>query len=83
MCQHTMVLMRDEPLDGLPEAKGVIGYGETSDLGYPGSPLLLQTMALKVIEAQYSQRLQCHPGQIDQTDPDILDEVGGIKRKHI
>ena len=48
-----MVLMEDEPLDGLPKTKGIIRDGETSDLGHLGSPPLLQTVALKVIEAQY------------------------------
>ena len=66
--------MKDEPLDGLPKAKGIIGDRETSDLSHPGSPPLLQTMALKVIEAQYPLHLQYHPGQIAQMDPDILDE---------
>ena len=78
---HTTVLMKDEPLDSLPEAEGIIGDGETSNLGHPGSPPLLQTMALKVIEAQYPLHLQYHPGQIAWTDPDILDEAGGIERK--
>ena len=44
--------MKDEPLDGLPKAKGVIGDGETNDLGQLGSPPLLQTVASKVTEAQ-------------------------------
>ena len=78
-----MVLTEDKPLDCLPEAGGIIGDGETSNLGHPGSPPLLQTMASKVIEAQYPLHLQYYPGQITQTDPDILDEVGGIERKHI
>ena len=75
--------MKDEPLDGLPVAEGIIGDGETSDLGHSDSPPLLQTMASKVIEAQYPLHLQYHPSQITQTDPDILDEAGGIKRKHV
>ena len=78
-----MVLMEDEPLDGLPKAKGIIGDGETSNLSHPGSPPLLQTVALKVIEAQYPLHLQYHSSQISRMDPDILDEVGGIKRKHV
>ena len=78
-----MVLTKDEPLDGLPKAEGIIGDGETSDLSHPGSPPLLQTMALKVIEAQYLLCLQYHPGQIAQMDLDVLDEVGDIERKHI
>ena len=78
-----MVLMEDEPLDGLPKAEGIIGDGETSNLGHPGSPPLLQTVASKVIEAQYPLHLQYHPSQIARMDPDILDEVGGIERKHV
>ena len=78
-----MVLMKDEPLDGLPEAEGIIGDGETSNLGHPGSPPLLQTVAMKVIEAHYPWHLQYHPGQIAQMDLDILDEAGGIEKKHI
>ena len=78
-----MVLMEDKPLDGLPKAKGIIGDGETSNLSHPGSPPLLQTMASKVIEAQYPLHLQYHPGQIARMDPDVLDEAGGIERKHV
>ena len=52
--------MKGEPLDGLPEAKGIIGDGETSDLSHLGSPPLLQIMASKVIEAQYPLHLQYH-----------------------
>ena len=78
-----MVLTKDKPLDDLPEAKGIIGDGETSNLGHLGSPPLLQTMALKVNEAQYPWRLQYHPVQITWMDRDILDEVGGIEKKHI
>ena len=70
------------PLDGLPEAEGVIGDRETSDLSHPDSPPLLQTMALKVIEAQYPWHLQYHPSQIAWMDPDIPDEAGGIKKKY-
>ena len=75
--------MKDEPLDGLPKAKGIIGDGETSDLSHPGSPPLLQTMASKAIEAQYPQCLQYHPSQITWMDLDVLDEAGGIEKKHI
>ena len=68
--------MKDEPLDILPEAKGIIGDGETSNLGHPGSPPLPQTMASKVIEAQYPWHLQYHPSQITWMDPDVLDKAG-------
>ena len=78
-----MVLMKDEPLNGLPQAKGIIRDGETSDLSHPGSPLLLQTVALKVIEVHYPWCLQYHPGQIAQMDLDTLDEAGGIEKKHV
>ena len=49
-----MVLMKDEPLDSLPEAEGIIGDGETSDLSHPGSPPLLQTIASKVNRSSIS-----------------------------
>ena len=78
-----MVLMEDEPLDSLPEAKGIIKDGETSDYGHLDSLPLLQTMASKMIEAQYPRHLQCHPIQITQMDPDILEEAGGIEKRHI
>ena len=78
-----MVLMKDEPLDSLPKAKGIIGYGETSNLGPLGSPPPPQTMALKVIEAQYPWHLQYHPIQIAQMDPDVLDKAGGIEKRHV
>ena len=74
--------MKDEPLDSLPKAEGAIGDGETSNLSHPGSPPLLQTVALKAIEAQYPWHLQYHPSQITQMDPDIPDEARGIEKKH-
>ena len=37
----------------------------------------------KAIEAQYPWHLQYHPGQIARMDLDILDEAGGIEKKHI
>ena len=33
-----MVLTEEKPLDSLPKAEGIIGDGETSDLGHLGSP---------------------------------------------
>ena len=78
-----MVLMKDKPLDSLPKAEAIIGDGETSDLGHLGSPPLLQTMASKVIEAQYPWCLQYHPVQIAWMYPDILDEAGGIEKRHV
>ena len=77
-----MVPTKDEPLNCLLEAEGEIGDGETSDLGHLGSPPLLQTMAWKAIGVQYPQHLQYHPSQITQRDLDILDEAGGIEKKH-
>ena len=76
--------MKDEPLDVLSEAEGIIGDGGTSNLGHVGSPLLLllQTVSSKAIGVQYPWHLQYHPSQITRMDPDILDEVGGIKKKH-
>ena len=75
--------MKDKPLDGLPKAKGIIGDGETRNLGHLGSPPLLQTMALKVIEAQYPWHLQCHPVQITRMDLDVLEEAGGIEKRQV
>ena len=75
--------MEDKPLDGLPKAEGIIGDGETSDLGHLGSPPLLQTVASKVIEARYPWHLQYHPVQIARMDPDILEEAGDIEKRHM
>ena len=75
--------MKDKLKDSLPKAEGIIGDGEASDLNHLGSPPLLQTMASKVIEAQYPWQLQYHPIQIAQMDLDILDEAGGIEKRHI
>ena len=72
-----------QTLDSLPKAKGIIGDGETSNLGHPGSPPLLQTVALKVIEAQYPWHLQYHPSQITRMDLDIPDKAGGTEKRHI
>ena len=83
MYQHTTVLMKDKPLNGIPGAEDVIGEGEISDLSHPGSLPLLWTVASKVTEAQSPWCLQYHPIQITRMDPDILDEAGGIERSHI
>ena len=82
MFPETTVLMMNEHLDGLPKAKGIIGDGGTSNLGQPGFLPLPQTEVLKAIEVHCQWHLQCHPGLTIQMDPDILDEVGGTKRKH-
>ena len=74
--------MKDKPLNSLLEAEGIIGDGETSDLGHLGFPPLLQTMASKAIGVQYPWHLQYHPSQITWMDLDVLDEAGGIKKKH-
>ena len=82
MCPETMVLMMNKHLHGLPEGKGIIGDGGTSNLGHPDSLPLPQTVVSKAIEVHCQQHLQCHPSLTVQTDPDILDEVGGTERKH-
>ena len=83
MYQHTMVLMKDEPLNGIPGAEDIIGDGEISNLSCPGSLPLLLTMALKVTEAQSPWHLQYHPVQITWMDLDTLDKAGGIERRCI
>ena len=72
-----------QTLDDLSKAEGIIGDGETSNLGHLGSPPLLQTMALKVIEAQYPWHLQYHPIQTAWMDLDVLEEAGGIEKRHV
>ena len=83
MYQHTMVLMKDEPLNGLPRAKDITGDGEISNLGCPGSLPLLWTVVLKAIEVQCPRHLQCHLDWTAQTVLDILDIEGGIEKRHI
>ena len=75
------VLMMDGPLEGLPEAKSIIGDEETSDCSHPGFHPHPETMVLKVIEVHYPWCLQYHPSQITRMDLDILDDAGGIKKK--
>ena len=75
--------MEDEPLNGIPRAEDIIGDGENSDLSRPGSLPLLLTVALRVTEAQSPWHLQYHPIQIIWMDLDILDEAGGVERRHV
>ena len=83
MYLYTVVLTMNNHPDGLLEVEGIIGDEGTNDLGYPSFLPLPQTMVSKVIEVQYPWHLQCHLDQTAQTGPDILDEVGGIKKKCI
>ena len=80
---YTMVLTTNEHPNGLLEAKGIIGDEGTSNIGHPGFLPLPQTMVSKAIEVQYPWHLQCHLNRTAQMDPDILDEVGGIEKKHV
>ena len=82
MCLETMDLMTNEHPDSLLEAGGATGDGGTSDLSHPGSLPLPQTMVLKVIGVHCQWYFQCHPSLTAQKDPDILDEIGGTKKKH-
>ena len=81
MCPYTMVLMTNKHPNGLPEAEGIIGDEGTSDLSHPSSLPLPQTLVLEVIGVYCPQHLQCHPGWITQTDPDVLDRAGGIEKE--
>ena len=58
-----------------------MGDEGTSDLGHPSSLLPPQTVGLKAIGVHCLRHLQCHPSQTAQTDLDIPDEAGGIKKK--
>ena len=82
MCPETMVLMTIKHSDSLPKAEGIIGDEETSNLGHCSSLPLPHTVVSKVIGVHCLWCLQCHPGQTAQTDPDILDEIGGTEKKH-
>ena len=82
MCPETTVLMTNEHHNGLPEAKGIIGDEETSNLSHPSSLPLPQPMVSKVIGVHCPWHLQCYPSQTAQTDPDILDEIGDTEKKH-
>ena len=77
-----MVLMTNEHLNGLPKAKGIIGDRGTRNLSHPGVLPLPKTMVSKAIEVHCQWHLQCHPSLTVQTDPDILDKVGGTERNH-
>ena len=81
MYLYTAVLTMNENPNGLLEAKGVIGDEGTSDLGHPSFLPLPQTMVSRVIEVQYPWCLRCHLDWTASMGPDILDEVGGIKKK--
>ena len=81
-CPETTVLTTNEHPNGLPEAGGIIGDGGTSNFSHPGSLPLPQMVVLKVIEVHCQWCLQCHPNLTAQTDPDILDEVGGTEKKN-
>ena len=82
MCPETTVLLTNKHADSLPEAEGITGDGGTSDLSHPGSLPLPLTMVSKVIGVHCQQCLQCHPSLSTQTDPGILDEIGGTEKKH-
>ena len=73
----------DEHPNGLPKARGVIGDEGTSDPSHPVFLPFHQTMVLKAIEVHYPWHHQCHPSPTTQTDPDVLDEAGGIEKKHV
>ena len=78
-----MVLMMNKHPNNLLEAKGIIGDDGTSDFSHPSFLPLPQTVVLKVIEVHYPWCLQCHPSWRAWTDPNALDEGGGIKKKYV
>ena len=81
MYLYTVVQMMNDQPNSLREANGIIGDEGINDLGHLGFLTLHQTVVSKVIEVQYPWCLRCHLDQTIQMDPDILDEVEGIKRK--
>ena len=71
----------DEHPNDLPEAEGMIGDEGTSNLGYPSSLPLPQTMVSKAIGVHCPWCVQYHLSQTAQMDPDIPDEAEGNKKK--
>ena len=47
------------------------------------SPHLSQTVSLRATRAHYQWLPGCHLGLTGQTDPDVPEEVDGIKRKEL
>ena len=82
MCPKTTVLTTNKHPNSLPEAGGITGDGGTSNLSHTGSLPLPQTVVLKVIGVHCQWHLQCHPNLTAQTDPDVLDKIGGTEKKH-
>ena len=66
-----------------PEAENVIGIGEIKGLNHLSSLHLLQPMGLRMTWVHYQWLPWCHLGQTNQMDPDVPDEVDGIKRKEL
>ena len=68
---------------GPQEAENVIDVRETKGLNHLSSPHLPQTVGLRATRVCYQWLPWCHLGLTGQTDPDIPDEVDGIKRKEL
>ena len=83
MYLYTMVLMMNEHPNGLLEAEGIIGDEGTINLSHPSFLPLPQTVVSKATGVHCWQCLQCHPSWTAQTDPDVVDKTGGIKKKCI
>ena len=71
----------DRPLNGLSEAEGAIGEGETRDYDYLGFNPPRQTEVLKAIGVQSPWHLPCHPDRTVQMVLGIQDEAGDIGRR--
>ena len=58
-------------------------HQRSQGLHHLGSPHLPQTMGLRATGVHYQQLPQCHLGLTGQTDPNIPEEVDGIKRMEL
>ena len=65
------------------EAENVIDVRETKGLNHLSSSHLPWTMGLRATGVHYQWLPQCHLGLTGQTDPDVPEEVDGIKRKEL
>ena len=82
MCLEIAVPTIHSHLASPPEAKNIIGGGETGGLNHLSSLHLPQTMVLRVIGIQYEQHLRCCPDLTGQMDQGVPDEVDDTEKRH-
>ena len=78
-----VVLIANHHLIGPQEAENITDVGETKGLHHLSSPHLPWTMGSRVTRVHYQWLPQCCLGLIDQTDPNVPEEVDGTKRMEL